>query len=135
MAVTWVTFLISIWLVQLVLQSGEVSYAIGGWAPPWGIEYRVDLLNAFVLVLVSGIGAFVMAYAPPSLSVEVRYRAYGMFLAMYLLCLAGLLGITITGDLFNVFVFLEISALSSYVLISMGRDRRALPAPEISSPA
>ena len=26
---------------------------LGGWAPPWGIEYRVDLLNAFVLMLVS----------------------------------------------------------------------------------
>ena len=47
---------------------------------------------------------------------------------MYLLCLTGLLGITITGDAFNLFVFLEISSLSSYVLISLGCDRRALAA-------
>ena len=45
---------------------------------------------------------------------------------MYCLCLAGLAGITVTGDAFNVFVFLEISSLSSYVLIALGRDRRAL---------
>ena len=45
---------------------------------------------------------------------------------MYLLCLTGLLGITITGDAFNAFVFLEISSLSTYVLIALGRDRRAL---------
>ncbi len=127
-ATAWLTFLVSLWLLQIVLAGEPISYELGGWAPPWGIEYRVDLLNAFVLVLVSGIGAFVITYAPPSLSVEIRYRAYRMFMAMYLLCLAGLLGIAITGDLFNVFVFLEISALSSYVLISMGRDRRALPA-------
>jgi multicomponent Na+:H+ antiporter subunit D len=47
---------------------------------------------------------------------------------MFALCLAGLLGITITGDAFNVFVFLEISSLSTYVLIALGRDRRALVA-------
>ena len=45
---------------------------------------------------------------------------------MYLLCLTGLLGITVTGDAFNAFVFLEISSLSTYVLIALGRDRRAL---------
>jgi multicomponent Na+:H+ antiporter subunit D len=122
------TLLISLLLLEQVLQTGTISYHLGGWEPPWGIEYRVDLLNAFVLVLVAGIGAFVAVYSPASVSLEVRYRAYGFFYAMYLLCLAGLLGITITGDMFNVFVFLEISALSSYVLISMGQDRRALPA-------
>jgi len=51
-----------------------------------------------------------------------------LFYAAYLLCLTGLLGITITGDVFNVFVFLEILSLSSYALIAMGRDRRALMA-------
>jgi NADH:ubiquinone oxidoreductase subunit 2 (subunit N) len=45
------------------------------------------------------------------------------------LCLTGLLGITITGDAFNIFVFLEISSLSTYVLIALGRDRRALVPP------
>ena len=45
---------------------------------------------------------------------------------MFLLCLTGLLGITVTGDAFNAFVFLEISSLSTYVLIALGRDRRAL---------
>jgi multicomponent Na+:H+ antiporter subunit D len=47
---------------------------------------------------------------------------------MFALCLAGLLGITITGDAFNIFVFLEVSSLSTYVLIALGRDRRALAA-------
>ena len=43
-----------------------------------------------------------------------------------LLCLTGLLGITQTGDIFNVFVFLEISSLASYALISLGKQRQAL---------
>jgi multicomponent Na+:H+ antiporter subunit D len=51
-----------------------------------------------------------------------------LFYTMFLLCLAGLLGITITGDAFNIFVFLEISSLSTYVLIALGRDRALLAA-------
>ncbi|MFQ5743389.1 MAG: monovalent cation/H+ antiporter subunit D family protein [Acidobacteriota bacterium] len=127
LVVTWATFLTSVLLLLRVLDQGPLSYEIGGWPPPWGIEYRVDILSAFVLVLVSGIGAMVMTYAPASLSVELPdYKRHYLFYTVFLLSLTGLLGITITGDLFNVFVFLEISALSSYVLISMGQDRRAL---------
>jgi multicomponent Na+:H+ antiporter subunit D len=53
-----------------------------------------------------------------------------MFYTCYLLCLTGLLGMVITGDAFNAFVFLEISSLSTYVLVALGanRDRRALTA-------
>ena len=127
--VTWVTFAVSVALMSAVLRQGVISYELGGWAPPWGIEYRVDVLNAFVLVLVSGIGAVVATWSPSSISVELpRYERHYLFYCAYLLCLAGLLGITVTGDMFNVFVFLEISALSSYVLISLGQDRRALTA-------
>ena len=126
--VSWVGLAISIGLLLQVLDQGVVIYELGGWAAPWGIEYRVDTLNAFVLVIVSAIGAVVMPYAKASVDKEVpRDRAY-LFYAMMLLCLTGLLGITVTGDAFNLFVFLEISSLSSYVLISMGRDRRGLTA-------
>ena len=128
-AVTWVTFGLSVLLMLRVLDEGVISYELGGWPPPWGIEYRVDLLGAFVLVLVSMIGAVVATWSPASISVELpRYRRHYLFFTAYLLCLTGLLGITATGDLFNVFVFLEISALSSYVLISMGQERKALTA-------
>jgi multicomponent Na+:H+ antiporter subunit D len=115
-------------LLAQVLQDGVISYALGGWVAPWGIEYRVDTLNAFVLLLVSTIATVVLFYAPPSVADEVAGEQHYLFYAAYLLCLTGLLGITITGDVFNVFVFLEILSLSSYALIAMGRDRRALTA-------
>jgi multicomponent Na+:H+ antiporter subunit D len=111
-----------------VLERGAVSYAVGDWAPPWGIELRLDALGAFVLLFVSGIGAVVATFAPRSLSREIPEDRQYLFLAAYLLCLTGLLGIASTGDLFNLFVFLEISSLSSYALISLGRERRALVA-------
>jgi multicomponent Na+:H+ antiporter subunit D len=113
-----------LWIV--VHQSAPISYWLGGWEPPWGIEYRIDALNAFVLVLVTVVGAVIMPYARRSVAREVLEPQQAWFYTMYLLCLTGLLGITITGDAFNAFVFLEVSALSTYVLIALGRDRRAV---------
>ena len=128
LAVGWATFGIAIALLRQVLDSGVISYAMGDWLAPWGIEYRVDVLSAFVLLFVSGIGALVLTYAPASVEREIPKQRQYLFYCVYLLCLTGLLGIAITGDLFNIFVFLEISALSSYVLIALGKDRRALTA-------
>jgi multicomponent Na+:H+ antiporter subunit D len=120
--------LIAVTLLLQVLASGPISYHLGGWAPPWGIEYRVDLLNAFILVLVSGVTAVMIPFARRSVASEVDGDKQAWFYTMYLLCLAGLLGIAITGDAFNLFVFLEISSLATYVLIALGKDRRALVA-------
>ncbi|MCY4352393.1 MAG: monovalent cation/H+ antiporter subunit D family protein, partial [Gemmatimonadetes bacterium] len=115
-------------LLIRVLEEGVISYAIGGWIAPWGIEYRVDTINAFVLLLVSIIAAVLMFFALPSVADEISGKQHYLFYTAYLLCFTGLMGIAITGDAFNVFVFLEISSLSSYTLIAMGRDRRALTA-------
>jgi len=126
--VTWAAFAIALRLLARVVVEGPISYAIGDWAPPWGIEYRVDLFSAFVLVIVSGVGAVVMPFARLNVEREIPAERIYLFYVMYLLSLTGMLGIAITGDAFNLFVFLEISSLSSYVLISLGRDRRALTA-------
>ncbi len=127
-AVSLVALAISGLLLSQVLASGPISYELGGWAPPWGIEYRVDVLNAFVLLIVAAIGAVILPYSRRSVAHEVPESLQGGFYTALLLCLTGLLGVAITGDAFNLFVFLEISSLSSYVLISLGRDRRALTA-------
>jgi multicomponent Na+:H+ antiporter subunit D len=124
--VTFITFAVSIALLMQVLNEGPQSYALGNWAPPWGIEYYVDQLSAFILVIVAGVGSLVMPFAYQSVQKEVPAERIYLFYVMYLLCLTGLLGISITGDAFNLFVFLEISSLSSYVLISLGNDKRAL---------
>jgi multicomponent Na+:H+ antiporter subunit D len=125
---SWAALVIAVLLWLQVRASGTISYAIGNWPPPWGIEYRVDALSAFVLVLVSAVAAVVLPYSRSAIEAEVAPQQHYLFYTMFVLCLAGLLGITITGDAFNVFVFLEVSSLSTYVLIAMGRDRRALVA-------
>jgi multicomponent Na+:H+ antiporter subunit D len=126
MVVTWAAFGGAIALFHRVVTHGTISYAQGGFIPPWGIELHIDSLNALVLMVVTGICALVMTSAPQSLTREVPEDRRFLFYAAYLLCMTGLAGMTVTGDVFNIFVFLEISSLSSYALISQGSSRRAL---------
>ena len=118
----------SIAILMQVESAGEIIYALGGWAAPWGIEYRIDSANAFVLLIISIIYLAGTIYARDGVESEVPEERRSWFYTAWILCFTGLCGITISGDVFNVFVFLEISSLSSYILISFGTDRRCLTA-------
>ncbi len=127
-SVSWITLAIAVALLVEVRRAGPIIYQLGGWAAPWGIEYRIDHVNAFVLLIVSGVSAVVLLFARASVQREINNRRINIFYTGWLLCLTGLLGMTATGDAFNVFVFLEISSLATYLLISLHPDRRALSA-------
>ncbi len=113
-------------LARRVSQGEVLRYALGGWPAPTGIEYVIDPVNAPVLALVSTVALIVAVYARASVELEIEPHRIPLFYACMCLCLAGMLGVTATGDAFNTFVFLEITSLSSYALIAMGRRRRAL---------
>lgn len=129
MCATWSVAAMCLFSFGAVYASGEpLKYHMGGWAPPIGIELHIDLLAASMLVLVSSIAAITMPYFFRSVNDEIPREQQPFFYAAFLMCLSGLLGIISTHDAFNLYVFLEISSLSSYMLIAMGRDRRALAA-------
>jgi multicomponent Na+:H+ antiporter subunit D len=123
--VTALSFAGSLALLDRVASEGVIEYSMGGWPPPYGITYRIDSLNALFLVVVSGIAAVVTVPGLLTSSEEVGRHRLGFFHAVYLLCLTGLLGITITGDAFNVYVLLEVSSLATYGLVAMGKNRRS----------
>ncbi len=122
----WWALYAAVGLLEQVLDQGVVQYFLGGWAPPLGIEYRVDVVNAWVILIVATIAAITTPYAMKSVERELEPDRVPLFYAAFILCMTGLLGIAVTGDVFNVFVFLEVSSLSAYALIAMGQDRRAL---------
>jgi len=124
--VSGLTFYISCLLLQQVMTTGVIIYELGGWEAPWGIEYRIDQLNALLLLIISAISTVVLFAAHTSINNELPESRHTLFYILYLLTFAGMLGIVATGDAFNVFVFLEISSLSAYALIALGKDRRAL---------
>jgi multicomponent Na+:H+ antiporter subunit D len=102
-----------------VMETGTIHYRLGGWPPPFGIEYVVDHLNAMMLVIVSVISLIVAIYSKRSLEQELSERIV-YFYTVFLLQVTGFLGIVITGDLFNLYVFLEIASLAGYALIAIG---------------
>ena len=120
------SFLSALALLCAVLKNGRISYWLGGWEPPWGIEYTVDYLSGFVLVVVTFIAFVVAVYAKRSVLKEIAHDKIPVFYAVYMLFVTGLTGMTITGDIFNLYVFIEITSLSAYTLIAMGRRRDAL---------
>ncbi|MEO1015263.1 MAG: monovalent cation/H+ antiporter subunit D family protein [Pseudomonadota bacterium] len=130
MAVTGLSFLFCAMLLAQVADAGPISYQLGDWAPPLGIEYRVDLANALVMLLISAVAALVAPFSYESIRTEIDERQLPAFYCAFQICMLGLLGVVVTGDAFNVFVFLEISSLSTYAMVALGArvDRRALTA-------
>lgn len=122
------SLVISSYVLYAVIDGSHVIYELGGWRPPWGIEYKIDSLNAFVALIVSSIGCLACLFGYRSVPDEIEEKTIPLFYAAFQLCLLGLLGIALTGDIFNLFVFLEISSLATYALISMGKNRKALTA-------
>jgi len=113
-------------VLMQVMASGTIHYRMAGWAPPMGIEYSIDLLNAMVLLIVASIAFFNLIASYKSVEQETNDRA-GSFYTIYLLFVTGLLGVTATGDLFNLYVLIEITSLTSYAMVALGdRDRGPL---------
>ena len=118
----FIQLLLSLSILKRVLTEGTIHYWLGGWSPPWGIEYVIDALNAFVLVVVLFMSFMCVIYSKRSIEQEQPHRIV-LFYVVFQLLITGLCGITVTGDIFNLYVFLEISALAAYALIAVAGGR------------
>ena len=117
----------SICLLGQVAATGPVEYRLGGWAMPWGIGYRVDTLSGLVVAVVTVL-AFINLMATWKTVAQETPDKTGAFYSLYLLFMVGLTGILVTGDLFNLYVLLEVASLTSYALIGMGNGRAPMSA-------
>lgn len=111
----------SLAILSDVLSHGVLHYRLGDWTPPWGIEYVIDHLNAFVSVIVSIISLLIGISSKRMVEREFPEKAV-YFYCLFLLQVTGLLGMVVTGDVFNLYVFLEISSIAGYALIAIGED-------------
>jgi multicomponent Na+:H+ antiporter subunit D len=102
-----------------VLARGPRHYAVGGWAPPWGIEVVLDPLSGFTASVIGLVATVTLLAGGPSVR-RSPGRDEGTYYALALLLLTGLQGMVVSGDLFNVFVFLEVASISSYALVASG---------------
>ena len=121
-------FAIAIALTQEVIDGDKAGYLMGSWPAPYGIELSVDSMSALLLLIVTGASSLALIAGFSSLQQQIESDRQPLFYSAWLLALSGLCGILVTADAFNIFVFMEISSLASYILIAGGPDRRALPA-------
>jgi multicomponent Na+:H+ antiporter subunit D len=126
-SVALVSFAIAVTLAIAVLNGQTLEYEMGGWAAPYGIALSVDAFSSLLLLIVTGACAAASLAAKPSIDQQIESERQPLFYAAWLLALSGLVGIVVAADAFNIFVFMEISSLASYILIAGGPDRRALP--------
>lgn len=120
--------MLSLFILNHVLTVGPIRYWLGGWRPPWGIEYVVDAMNAYLLVIVISIVILGLIYSKRNVEYEIEPRKHATFYTLVQLMVAGLYGITVTGDLFNMFIWLEIASLTAYALIAVAGGRALRPA-------
>jgi multicomponent Na+:H+ antiporter subunit D len=115
----------SLYSISKVITHKVLVYEVGGWIPPIGICMVLDGLTSFMLVTINLVSFLVAIY---SISYMKRYTDKHIFYTLFMLMLAGMNGIIVTGDLFNLFVFLEISSIASYALVAFGTEAEELEA-------
>ncbi len=115
----------SLLLLGRVLREGAIRYVVGGWRAPYGIELVVDPLSGLMLVVVAAVALMACTSALKSVAQELPGQEH-LFFTLLLILLAGLLGLVVTGDAFNLYVLLEITSITTYGLIAMGKGRAPL---------
>src|SRR6056297_4056508 len=120
--------LLSVYILFNGIQE-PIVYAVGGWEPvndvPIGIHLVLDGLSVFILLITSLIGFLSTIY---SISYIKKYTAENNFYALLSLMIAGMNGVILTGDMFNLYVFLEIAVIASYALVAFGTEKQELEA-------
>ena len=122
---TFILLGLSLITVRIVATQGILVYSVGSWKLPIGIALVLDGLTAFMLVTVNLMAFFIAIY---SINYMERFTSKWKFYTLFLLMVAGMNGVVITGDMFNLFVFLEIASVASYALVAFGTERHELEA-------
>jgi multicomponent Na+:H+ antiporter subunit D len=127
-ATSAVTFAIAIGLVSQVMATGTIYYELGNWPVPFGIGLAIGPFSALMVLIVSGASLAALVAGAQSMDAEVGPSHQSLLYSCWLLAMTGLIGIAVTGDAFNIFVFMEISSLASYVMVANGPNRKSLTA-------
>ncbi|HOW35010.1 MAG TPA: proton-conducting transporter membrane subunit [Candidatus Omnitrophota bacterium] len=118
-------FIAALFALKLVNEYHILVYSVGAWKPPIGIAMVLDGLTAFMLVTVNLVALMIAIY---SVKYMEHFTSKWKFFTLFLLMLGGMNGVIVTGDIFNLFVFLEIAAIASFALVAFGVERHELEA-------
>jgi multicomponent Na+:H+ antiporter subunit D len=113
-------------LAMSILSFGRFEvYCVGRWTIPLGINLVLDGLSALMLLTISTVSLAAMLFSNRYME---QYTAKSKYLSLFLLMVAGMNGVVLSGDIFNLFVFLEIASIASYALVGFGCEHEELEA-------
>ena len=113
-----IMFVLAMGNLYIVQTEGPIEYALGGWTAPIGIAWLNDSIAAIVILTVSVVALLSLIYGRLVVTSDLAKSV--PYYSLILLMISGLVGIVFAADLFNVFVFLEVAALTSYALVGAG---------------
>ncbi|ADV64418.1 proton-conducting transporter membrane subunit [Desulfurococcus mucosus] len=119
-AFSLITLVLSLIAVVQAYREGTPSfYIMGGWPPPLGITYTLDMVSALLALTTSLVMTIIMAYSAEYIVDE----GYPWYVTLMLGAFSGMLGVIMTSDVFNLFVMLEVTGVSSYGLVMYYRSK------------
>lgn len=120
-----IVFFLSVWAARAVMIKSPLTYFMGGWPPPMGINLVLDGFSAFMIVIVNFVCLMAVMY---SLHYTTRYTHQWKFYTLFLLMTAGMNGVLLSGDMFNLYIMLEMASIAGYVLVAFGTEPEDLEA-------
>lgn len=119
------TTLVLVIFSLLALGAEPTIYKMGKWMPPLGINLVLDGLSTLLLLTISVISFLVVIF---SINYMTQYTSKDLYYTLLMLMIAGMNGVVLSGDMFNMYVFLEIAAIASYALVAFGCEHEELEA-------
>ncbi len=121
-------FITSLFIAYHVGQGNIIRYGVSGWPPPVGIEIVVDPITSLMIMLLSGICFLILVFSFAAIKHELQRIVTGWYYAAFMLCLAGMTGLVISNDVFNMYVFIEVTGISAVALVASKGTRQATEA-------
>ncbi|MBU1669792.1 MAG: monovalent cation/H+ antiporter subunit D family protein [Actinobacteria bacterium] len=115
-------------LIGKVSQKAPLTYNVSGWRPPWGIQIRIDTVGLLLACTITAMSILLLLYSYRYVEKEIPTQRIVYYYTLLLLIFTAMLGCSVTGDLFNFFVFMEIFSITSYALVAISGERRAIRA-------
>lgn len=122
------TAVITILLFKASLNNEAIIYHLGGWFPSVGIEYKIDRLNSFFMMIIAIVCLFNILAMRNLITQELNQDKLPLFFGIFLIAITGLFGLCISNDIFNIYVMLEVNAIASYALVASAKTRNSAKA-------
>lgn len=115
-------------LLWYVNQNGKFQYYLGSWESPWGIALRIDYLGLFMLMVINLISLIILVYAEKDLSHEIEDGLQPWYYTLFILLVGAMIALAISNDLFNIFVFTEITTITACGIIAVKSNKMCVEA-------